>query len=307
VQTFLPYPGFAESAAVIDDRRLGKQRVETFQVLRAIVWPTYGWKNHPAVVMWRGFVPALVAYGVAVCDEWTARGRADATREQLLEFSGGREHTWAELLDQGQLPPWIGSEPVHLSHRSALLRKDAEYYRDVFPDVPDDLPYVWPGSVFPRWPVRRGTSRPLDLDAAARACGLPEPTDEQRRTVYALLDGPELVVSTREGPLTGLVAALCLPGATAWLRPDARPHPGPQVPHREPVQASGSTSASIARPPGQVERRAMKEEAAAEPELRFLRADQLGPTPPPGVGLVVADGLTPPSGWRLPTLVLDAA
>ena len=30
-------------------------------------------------------------------------------------------------------------------HRSAVVRKDPEFYRDEFPDVPDDLPSVWPG------------------------------------------------------------------------------------------------------------------------------------------------------------------
>jgi hypothetical protein len=117
VQTFLPYADFAASAAVLDDRRLGKQRVETFQVLRASTWPSYGWKNHPATRMWRGFVPALVSYGVAVCEEWEARGHADAVREQLLRFTAGRHLTWRELRDSGQLPPWIGQDAVHVSHR----------------------------------------------------------------------------------------------------------------------------------------------------------------------------------------------
>ena len=80
MQTFLPYADPRASAACLDDRRLGKQRVETFQVLRAITWPTYGWKHHPVTRMWRGFVPALVAYGLACVDEWAARGHADATR-----------------------------------------------------------------------------------------------------------------------------------------------------------------------------------------------------------------------------------
>jgi hypothetical protein len=35
VQTFLPYADFAESARVLDRARLGKQRVEALQVLRA--------------------------------------------------------------------------------------------------------------------------------------------------------------------------------------------------------------------------------------------------------------------------------
>jgi hypothetical protein len=49
VQTFLPYPDFAASAAVLDTKRLGKQRVETVQVLRGLTLPTYGWRHHPAV------------------------------------------------------------------------------------------------------------------------------------------------------------------------------------------------------------------------------------------------------------------
>ena len=51
MQTFLPYPDFEASAAVLDDRRLGTPRVETYQILRALTWPRYGWKNHPAVRM----------------------------------------------------------------------------------------------------------------------------------------------------------------------------------------------------------------------------------------------------------------
>ena len=44
----------------------------------------------------------------------------------------------------GALPPWLGDEAVHRSHRSALLRKDPEWYGRVFDDVPIDLDYVWP-------------------------------------------------------------------------------------------------------------------------------------------------------------------
>ena len=55
MQTFLPYPDFAKSAACLDNKRLNKQIVECYQILRAITDPTYGWQNHPAVNMWRGF------------------------------------------------------------------------------------------------------------------------------------------------------------------------------------------------------------------------------------------------------------
>jgi hypothetical protein len=50
-----------------------------------------------------------------------------------------------ELRRTGQLPPWLGREELHLSHRSALVRKDPDFYRPRIGDVPPDLPYVWPG------------------------------------------------------------------------------------------------------------------------------------------------------------------
>ncbi|WP_432513868.1 MSMEG_6728 family protein [Kineococcus sp. SYSU DK001] len=139
MQTFLPYPDFARSAAVLDGPRLGKQRVETLQVLRALELPDYGWRNHPAVRMWQGFTPALVAYGLAVVAEWTRTGRADSTGPQIAEFAPG-----VTSPDGVALPPWLGDEALHRSHRSALLRKDPAFYRPLFGDEPDDLPYVWP-------------------------------------------------------------------------------------------------------------------------------------------------------------------
>lgn len=141
MQTFLPYPSFAESAAVLDRARLGKQRVEALQVLRAVTIPTYGWRHHPAAKMWRGFVPALTKYALVMTDEWIARGHPDTVRPQLLTFADVDDKQQHEL----ELPPWLGDEALHLSHRSNLLRKDPEFYAAHFAGDPDDLPYVWPG------------------------------------------------------------------------------------------------------------------------------------------------------------------
>ena len=77
VQTFLPYPDFAASAAVLDYRRLGKQRVEALQVLRAVTRAVYGWKRHPVVRMWVTHPEGVAAYGLAVCHEWVQRGHSD--------------------------------------------------------------------------------------------------------------------------------------------------------------------------------------------------------------------------------------
>jgi len=54
MQTFLPQISFKESAECLDNRRLGKQRVEAMQIMKALLLPEYGWKNHPAVKMWKG-------------------------------------------------------------------------------------------------------------------------------------------------------------------------------------------------------------------------------------------------------------
>ena len=145
MQTFLPYPSFAESAAVLDGPRLGKQRVETLQILRALLVPTYGWQRHPVVQMWRGHVPGLTAYGLAMTDEWLGRGHADTVRPQLVEFAPEVDGVpQDELAERGLLPPWLGDPVLHESHRSRLIAKAPDFYGTLFPGTPLDLEYVWP-------------------------------------------------------------------------------------------------------------------------------------------------------------------
>lgn len=146
MQTFLPFPDFAESARALDQRRLGKQRVEVLQILRALTRPTYGWQNHPAVRMWRGHEEALASYGQAVCREWCGRGHADTCAEKILAETPGVivPRSQRELAIAGDLPPWLGDDRLHAAHQSALVRKDPEHYRPLFADVPDDMPQFWP-------------------------------------------------------------------------------------------------------------------------------------------------------------------
>src|SRR5690348_17940936 len=149
MQTFLPVADFTDSARLLDSPRLGKQRVETLQILRAIELPDYGWANHPAVLMWRVRTPALVAYGLAMARVWRERGFADTTHAQIAEFApevvGCPQ---AELAAAGLLPSWVGDEALHRSHRSNLMAKDPAFYRPLFAELfgpePADLPYIWP-------------------------------------------------------------------------------------------------------------------------------------------------------------------
>lgn len=138
MQTFLPYPDFAESARALDQRRLGKQRVEALQVLNALAKTTGGWRNHPAVRMWRGHEDALKLYTLVVCREWRARGFADSVEAQILARCEGGEP------ERPALPSWLGDPAFHRAHQSNLIRKDPAHYEPRFPGVPGDLPYVWP-------------------------------------------------------------------------------------------------------------------------------------------------------------------
>ena len=133
MQTFLPYPHFGDSVRCLDWRRLGKQRVEAMQILKALRGETKGWVNHPATKMWKGYEEALGQYMNYCIEEWIARGY-----NNNMQF--------AEVSEFPDLPPWIGDEKFHKSHKSNLLRKDSEWYSTFEWDVSDDLPYVWPVS-----------------------------------------------------------------------------------------------------------------------------------------------------------------
>jgi hypothetical protein len=145
MQTFLPYADFTASAQALDDKRLGKQRVEVLQILRALHRPGYGWRNHPAVLMWRGYEAALGCYGVAICREWCRRGHADTCETKILDELReiGAPVVNCRRLAKKALPPWLGDERLHASHRASLLRKDPDWYGGRFTDDPE-LPYFWP-------------------------------------------------------------------------------------------------------------------------------------------------------------------
>jgi hypothetical protein len=151
VNTFLPWPDEVKTAKSLDNKRLGKQRVEALQILRANLGLTKGWRNHPAAVMWRGHEGALMQYICAICDEWEARGYQDNVRAQVLELYKAH-NIKTESYDK---PWWWGKRKFHRSHKSNLKRKNPEHYEF---NVPDDLPYQWPTpeNTF-RTTVKKGT------------------------------------------------------------------------------------------------------------------------------------------------------
>lgn len=134
MNTFLPLPDFVASARALDYRRLGKQRVEAMQIVRALQHGG-GWSRHPATLMWSGHVEALKRYHDACVIEWVRRGYRNTM--SLMLPATLASHRLA-------MPPWFGDEAFHASHRSNLLRKDPEWYGQFGWTEPADLPYVWP-------------------------------------------------------------------------------------------------------------------------------------------------------------------
>lgn len=139
MMTFLPYADFAESAVVLDNKRLGKQRVEVLQILRMLADTTGRWKNQPIVKMWRGYEPALALYGVFICKAWTAKGFKDTCFDKIM-YERAKHFSHREF----EMPVWFGNMQFHLSHQAMLLKKKPEYYSEFFTNVPKFDDYIWP-------------------------------------------------------------------------------------------------------------------------------------------------------------------
>jgi hypothetical protein len=143
MQTFLPYPDYVESAKVLDRARLGKQRVEVYQILRTRLGFSKGWANHPCIRQWKGYEWQLYIYGLEICQEWRNQGYKDSVRDKMMDMMG----KYPAQSHPNRIPPWLGNEEYHKSHRSNLLRKDPIWYGKFGWIEPNNLPYVWPVSL----------------------------------------------------------------------------------------------------------------------------------------------------------------
>ena len=142
MQTYLPFPDFAMSAAVLDTKRLGNQLLENVQIMSALMTGR-GWVNHPATLMWRKYEWSLLQYHEACYRTWHyQRGfhSHGGTYEKMFELYD-RHKTWTEAKIR---PYWLGDDTFHRSHQSTLKRKLPEYYGYIFRDVPDDIEIVYP-------------------------------------------------------------------------------------------------------------------------------------------------------------------
>lgn len=132
MQTFLPYSDFTQSMAVLDNSRLGNQVYrEGMTLIRG------GWPNHPASKMWQGYEGALAQYLVAGVHELFTRGKDYHDRpwcQELIKYA----------TDNADMPPWLGDNRVHSSHRANLLRKNPLHYGAYNWTEKPTEPYYWP-------------------------------------------------------------------------------------------------------------------------------------------------------------------
>lgn len=146
MQTLLPYKDFERSAQILDWRRLGKQRVETLQILKALLGETEAWANHPATLMWEGHEYQLSRYGLYMCREWRNRGyKPGVTQPQLKALY---KQIKADDSFSRDMPEWLGKKRFHQAHRLMLVWKNSDHYLGLFKDVievPLSKPeYWWP-------------------------------------------------------------------------------------------------------------------------------------------------------------------
>lgn len=185
MQTFLPYADLKKSAEALqtDVKRLGKQRVETLQLILSISATrtengksglSRGWQFHPASRMWAmdgpngeksPYLLGLLKYQEEVCKVWTAKGYKDTCWEKSRACFSDEE---LERYERGdfEMPPWFGDPEVHKSHRSRLVQKAPEIYGELFDDADLEMDYIWPGPT---------------LDEARAALGLPPSKQPKRK------------------------------------------------------------------------------------------------------------------------------
>ena len=121
MQTFLPYPDFAQSASVLDPKRLNKQIVEGNQILKTLLTDSH-WRHHPAVLQFKGYEKCLQNYIDFHLMEAHKRGfKTEKSLANLNELTAAHKDKLGNV--ELKAPSWLGDDRFHSSHRSRLLFK----------------------------------------------------------------------------------------------------------------------------------------------------------------------------------------
>lgn len=116
MQVFLISKDFQETAKVLDDKRLVKQNLEARQILNTLIGKSEGWKNHPAVLAFKGYEKYLARYGLAINAECIARGFKGSNADFFNEIVLSKDYVDSE-------PAWLSNQSIFVSHRGRLKCK----------------------------------------------------------------------------------------------------------------------------------------------------------------------------------------
>ena len=130
MQTFLPHTNTLKAARALDSKRLNKQILEGYQILNVLSGrsKTGAWKNHPAVLMWKGYEHGLWEYIRSMVSEASLRGIKTENNVKNLNT------LYQECSDDwGNEHPsfWQNENKVMriiTTHRANLFKKDPIYY-----------------------------------------------------------------------------------------------------------------------------------------------------------------------------------
>jgi len=128
MQTFLPYADFKKCAQVLDKRRCFAQVREAKQILDTLEGRKKGYRNHPAVLMWKNFEHSLYNYLLEIARECLNRNikitknwdTITILRSEYLDNTIPRYPFW--MYDTDILTKIINS------HRYNLYLKDPVFY-----------------------------------------------------------------------------------------------------------------------------------------------------------------------------------
>ena len=152
MQTFLPSGSPIFAAQALDNKRLNKQILEGYQILKVLSTNGKAWRNHPAVLMWEGHEGALVDYIREMIAEAKHRGiKTENNEANINTLVNTYYHQW-----DNSKPEWMLDKQklgrIVATHRANLYRKDPIYYAEYASAVNHKLnkpccekcQYFWP-------------------------------------------------------------------------------------------------------------------------------------------------------------------
>ncbi len=119
----MPFADFKQTMQCLDYKRLGKQRQESLQILKALLNLVPHYKSQPQAKAWKGYEKALCLYGIESCIEWKQRGYVDNTKVifDIIDYQYLRDKPIV-------MPKWIGNERYHANQKGRLLFKNPHWY-----------------------------------------------------------------------------------------------------------------------------------------------------------------------------------